>query len=413
MICSSQNGQSYSGSLHQPSRGHSLQITGKSSKTILGRLSSHFGDSSISSRSSEHHGGLVFPSSQRLQRLEAPSPDFSSCERLLGSVLNRSVCFSPKFLDSEFPQLETRSSGSRHGCFSPTVDNAQPLRVSSFPNDSQMSSEDPKGFIHCDHNYAILASSTLVSRSPSDVHRLSLSSSSVQPTSPQPSRSIPRSNHVRQSPTSSLENLWPSWTVPGLSPTAINFINKAWAPGTSKAYKSAWKQWYSWCLESHSDPSEADISRVANYLGSMASSGKSYRTVNLHRSAISFQHRYIDGKPVAEHVLIRKLLRGIRLSIPPSPKYSCLRDVNIVLNMFSAWPDNDSLTLKTLSAKLTMLLCLVSCKRVSDVKSLDLNNRQFTPNGVFFPLIEVPRLYYPLLNTQHFQTMVNFVWCYV
>ncbi|KAM4697809.1 uncharacterized protein WCC33_013413 [Rhinophrynus dorsalis] len=42
------------------------------------------------------------------------------------------------------------------------------------------------------------------------------------------------------------------------------------------------------------------------------------------------------------------------------------------------------LSLKQLSAKLTMLLCLISFKRVSDVRALDLSSRSFTPQGVQF-----------------------------
>ncbi|KAJ1108731.1 hypothetical protein NDU88_006101, partial [Pleurodeles waltl] len=69
---------------------------------------------------------------------------------------------------------------------------------------------------------------------------------------------------------------------------------------------------------------------------------------------------------------------------PPSPKYNVMWDVNLVLRFLTSWPNNDFLSLKQLSAKLTMLLCLVSIKRVSDVKALDVSSFYFSPLGVSF-----------------------------
>ncbi|KAJ1105692.1 hypothetical protein NDU88_003097, partial [Pleurodeles waltl] len=91
----------------------------------------------------------------------------------------------------------------------------------------------------------------------------------------------------------------------------------------------------------------------------------SYRTINLYRSAISMNHSNIDGNPIGSHPLICRLLKGVKLSKPPSAKYSYIWDVSLVLNLFLSWPDNPRLSLKILSAKLTMLLCLISIKRTS------------------------------------------------
>ena len=55
--------------------------------------------------------------------------------------------------------------------------------------------------------------------------------------------------------------------------------------------------------------------------------------------------------------------------------------------MLSSWEDNESLSLKMLSFKLTILLCLISIKRVSDVRALDISRRQFSPQGVKFTIV--------------------------
>ncbi|KAM4697933.1 uncharacterized protein WCC33_013556 [Rhinophrynus dorsalis] len=77
-------------------------------------------------------------------------------------------------------------------------------------------------------------------------------------------------------------------------------------------------------------------------------------------------------------------MRGIRFSRPPQSRYLSLWNVNDVLQFLEAWPPNHDLSLKQLSAKLTMLLCLISFKRVSDVRALDFHSRSFTPLGVQF-----------------------------
>lgn len=68
-------------------------------------------------------------------------------------------------------------------------------------------------------------------------------------------------------------------------------------------------------------------------------------------------------------------------------RYSDLWNFNIVLTFLEDWPDK-YLSHKQLSAKLTMLLCLISCKRVSDL-------RVFCPEGDFFAITSCRSVSYP------------------
>ncbi|KAJ1157828.1 hypothetical protein NDU88_010525, partial [Pleurodeles waltl] len=174
--------------------------------------------------------------------------------------------------------------------------------------------------------------------------------------------------HQQYSSALGMEGIGTSRPSVPISNEAADLINKAWAPGTRKAYSSAWSLWSCWFVGRDLDPVSADINYVINFLAAQAGLGKSYRTINLYRSAISMHHTQINGKPVGEHPLLCRLLKGVKFSFPPLPKYSKLWDVNVVLNLFLSWQDNHELSLKSLSAKLTMLLCLVSIKRLSDVR---------------------------------------------
>ena len=61
---------------------------------------------------------------------------------------------------------------------------------------------------------------------------------------------------------------------------------------------------------------------------------------------------------------------------------------------------------KQLSAKLTMLLCLISCKRVSDVRALALAGRVFSTEGVLFHISKrtktnIRSVHYPVFLNNH------------
>ena len=65
--------------------------------------------------------------------------------------------------------------------------------------------------------------------------------------------------------------------------------------------------------------------------------------------------------------------------------------------------DNEALSLKKLSVKLSTLLCLISIKRVSDVRALDISRRQFLPEGVRFSVVRrtktgIQTVFYPLFT---------------
>lgn len=158
------------------------------------------------------------------------------------------------------------------------------------------------------------------------------------------------------------------------------------------------------------NPVATDVTSILNFLASLAEGGLAYRTVNTFRSAISAGHIPLEGVPVGEHPLVCRLLRGIRLSLPPELRYSRLWDVNLVLNLFLSWQPNRYLSRKELSAKLAMLLCLISCRRVSDVRALDVTSRVFSPSGLLSPSVGVRSAAQRLFLTRHSRTLRSCVW---
>ena len=102
-------------------------------------------------------------------------------------------------------------------------------------------------------------------------------------------------------------------------------------PGSVAGYELAWSKWVSWCCRQQIDPVCVPLSGILNYLSTLFEKGLQYRTINLHRSAISAYHNYVDGKPVGKHPRVCALLTGVFNQRPPQPRYTLVWDVEIVL----------------------------------------------------------------------------------
>ena len=81
-----------------------------------------------------------------------------------------------------------------------------------------------------------------------------------------------------------------------------------------------------------------------NFLSELADKGLAYRILNGCILAISAWHAPQGGLPVGEHPLVCRLLRVIRVPVPPKPRYSCLGDVSVILRLLESWQDNENLS---------------------------------------------------------------------
>ncbi|KAJ1086877.1 hypothetical protein NDU88_000077, partial [Pleurodeles waltl] len=104
---------------------------------------------------------------------------------------------------------------------------------------------------------SLLAITDLVSPSSRTCGRLSNSSSELSIPSPGPTRVSPQSNPRQFSNSVSMVRFRSSQQSLPISSEATEFINNAWAPGTRRAYESAWSLWSSWCVGQCANPFSA------------------------------------------------------------------------------------------------------------------------------------------------------------
>ena len=130
-------------------------------------------------------------------------------------------------------------------------------------------------------------------------------------------------------------------------PDIADVIMQSWRTSTQKQYQVYINQWVQFCLQ---DPLCPTVTAVLDFLHSLFKQGLSYSTLNTARSAISnveIQSNNVHGHtPVGRHMLVCRYLKGVFNMRKPTPKYSNIWTVDIILDYLSSlWPLNQ-LTLK-------------------------------------------------------------------
>ena len=157
----------------------------------------------------------------------------------------------------------------------------------------------------------------------------------------------------------------------GLSRCAKELIGASWRPGTEGQYSRAWRRWLRYCKSSPGvSPITPSLNQVIEYLTSLYTAGLQYRTINVHRSALSMTLKPVEGFNVGEHPLVRRLLKGVFNVRPPKKKLVPSWSVQKVLDTLAEWSPSAQLDLKTLTYKTAMLVSLATAKRCSSLSLL-------------------------------------------
>ena len=114
-----------------------------------------------------------------------------------------------------------------------------------------------------------------------------------------------------------------------------------------------------------------------------------YHTVAAVQSALSAVLPLENGLPFGERPLVSKFVKGVANIRPPLPKYTSVWSVDTLFDYFRGMDDNDQLSLKELTYKVTSLLCLVLCQRAQTIYSFHTNCIRIIKEGVHigFPTV--------------------------
>ena len=141
------------------------------------------------------------------------------------------------------------------------------------------------------------------------------------------------------------------------------------------------EKWEAYCLEKQIDLFHASIANVLDFLLTLFNRGLSYSTINTARSALSFLVHSVDGKPIGEHPLVCKFLKGVKRLRPALPRYKATWDTDIVMKYLVNMTHTE---LKDITKKVTMLLALLTAQRAQTLHVLRVRNMTITEDSVHF-----------------------------
>ena len=321
--------------------------------------------------SSEHNSGLGVQACVGIHGMEALPNSLPSNVPEIGESRHGSLCLQGGSPTGAILQLDGRSRLRGNRCILPRLGPAFSIRLPAIlshykglkTGTGAVSGEN-------DNGSPTVAIPTMVSFTSGHGSSTTHSPTTVPRTSAKPIRfSSPVTSKFLSKP-SGLATIRDRLEGEGVSTEASDLILNSRRESTTKNYESTWKQWILWCRRRGVDPITCPLRHVLDYLASMFQD-KEYRTIGVHRSAISAYHIPIDGFAVGQHPTVSDLMSGVANLRPPKPKYGFTWDVELVLNLFRSWPDR--LTAKQLTLKTATLLGLIAISRGAEIHLLDLN----------------------------------------
>ena len=150
-------------------------------------------------------------------------------------------------------------------------------------------------------------------------------------------------------------------------------------------YSSSLKSWRSFCTTQKVDPYTPSIMDILHFLTELYNPGAGYSNLATARSALSGIIS-IPGIPsISEHLLVKRLLKGVYHNRPPRPRYTFIWDTSIMIEYLQTLK-NDDISFKMMSLKIVMLLTLLSMQRISTIQHLHLSDLHLTTDVAIFSI---------------------------
>ena len=123
-------------------------------------------------------------------------------------------------------------------------------------------------------------------------------------------------------------------------------------------------------------------------MASLYEKGLGYSVINTASSVLSSVLDLPGGNTFGTHPLVTRFLKGVFELKPSLPRYTTIWDVGTVLQYLKTLHPIPELSLKTMTKKLTMLLCLLTGQRCQTLTKLDVSLMQALPDKYVFSIGE-------------------------
>ena len=172
----------------------------------------------------------------------------------------------------------------------------------------------------------------------------------------------------------------------GLSSAAKDLYVESWRPKTRSQYSVYFRRWITLCVSKGWNKESPQLSQALFFLTNMFEEGFSYGAINTARCVLSNVLNLYEGVPFGQHQVVIRVMKGIYNKRPQKSRYGSTWDADIVLHFLRELSPAKKLTLRELSAKLLVLMLLVTAQRVQTIASLKIDDlcwSQDNKTGVF------------------------------
>lgn len=140
------------------------------------------------------------------------------------------------------------------------------------------------------------------------------------------------------------------------------------------------------CGKRSADPFAPPIRLALEFLTELFTSGIGYSAINTARSALSCVACTPMGKPIGQHPMVVRLLKGVFQERPALPRNLVTWDPSVVLDYLKTMDEAKDLPLKDLSLKLVTLIALTTGQRAQTIHMLNLTNRRIVNDTHYFSI---------------------------
>ena len=169
-----------------------------------------------------------------------------------------------------------------------------------------------------------------------------------------------------------------------MSAAAKDIISSSWAKSTRAKYNGYIRRWSEYCQRHQIEPYSSTTSKGIDFLVHLHHEGAKYDTVAGARSALSAILPVCNGVSFGKNTTVSRILKGMFKIRPRLPKQIVIYDMNRVLKYMVELPQNECLSLGTLTGKLATLLCILSGQRAQTIVNLHINLMEVADEEVVF-----------------------------
>ena len=318
-----ENRQHHSGGVHQQERGHLLPCSNCTSPRVVGSSldSRSITDSSAYSRHSKCRSRHSFRADRDQNRMDIGQEDLPVHLSEILHTRSGPVCIPFKPPGTQVCLEVPRSGSSGCGCIPPELwqmDLSNPSSCS--PSASGTEEDQRRSSNRCPPDCPELDRTAMVSRPHSDAggSPTAATPAPISVVSPIPANSIP--SPVEVSASDSLATIRGRYQAAGLSKEVVDILLASWGTATQKRYSGPSRAWVRWCSQRGSSPISAPVAEVPAFLASLVTQGTlEYRTIALHRSAISQAHDPVGSTQLGSLPVVARFMKGVFKMKPLKP----------------------------------------------------------------------------------------------